>query len=69
MRLLFSSALDAGALGVFLSGAGSTILALTKGRELTVAYEMADIADKAGLTGQVKITKLSRQGAHISEAE
>ena len=69
MPLLFRSALDAGALGVFLSGAGSTILALTKGRELTVAYEMADTANKAGLLGEVKVTKLSRQGAHISEAE
>ena len=69
MRLLFRSALDAGALGVFLSGAGSTVLALTQGRELTIAYEMADIADKARVPGEVKITRPSTQGAHVTTAE
>ena len=67
MPLLFRSALDAGALGVFLSGAGPTILALTNGRELTVAYELADIANKAAIPGEVKVAKVSAQGAHISE--
>ena len=67
MPLLFRSALDAGALGAFLSGAGSTILALTNGRELTVAYELADTANRATIPGEVKVTKVSAQGAHISE--
>jgi len=66
MRLLFQAALDAGALGVFLSGSGSTVLALTKGREMTVAYEMAEAAKQLGLEGQVKISQPSLQGAHIS---
>ncbi|MEK7777709.1 MAG: homoserine kinase, partial [Chloroflexota bacterium] len=66
MRLLFRSALEAGALGVFLSGAGPTVLALTQGRELTIAYEMADMADKAQLPGQVRITRPIMQGAHIT---
>lgn len=69
MKLLFRSALSAGALGVFLSGAGSTILALTRGRELTVAYEMADTANKAGLKGEVKITRPSAQGAQVTSVE
>ena len=42
MKLLFRAALDCGALGVFLSGSGSTVLALASGREMTVAYEMAE---------------------------
>ena len=67
MPLLFRSALDAGALGAFLSGAGSTILALTNGRELTVAYELADTANRAAIPGEVKVTKVSAQGARISE--
>ncbi|MFH1140094.1 MAG: homoserine kinase [Chloroflexota bacterium] len=69
MRLLFHSALEAGAMGVFLSGAGPTVLALTQGRESTVAYEMADMADKAQLPGQVRITKPIMQGAHITTEE
>ena len=68
IRLLFRSALDAGALGVFLSGAGSTVLALTQGKETTVAYQMADTANKAGVPGEVKITKPSAQGAHVTTA-
>ena len=67
MPLLFRSALDAGALGAFLSGAGSTILALTNGRELTVAYELADTANRAAIPGEVKVTRVSALGAHISE--
>ena len=65
MRLIIRAALEAGASGAFLSGAGSTILALTPDREMTVGYEMADMADKAGVPGDVKITKVSQQGAHV----
>lgn len=66
MRLLFDSALDAGALGVFLSGAGSTILALTRGEETAVAEAMADTANKAGVHGEVKVVKPSARGAHVT---
>ena len=64
MKLIFSAARDAGALGVFLSGSGSTILALTAGREMTVAYEMAEAARRANVAGTVKITRPTPQGAH-----
>ena len=67
MKVIFKAALDAGALGVFLSGSGSTILALTKGQEMTVAYEMAEAGRKAGLQGDVKITVPTAQGAHQIE--
>ena len=69
MRLLFRSAMDAGAVGVFLSGAGSTVLALTQGKELTVAYEMADTANKAGVPGEVKITRPSARGAFVTRVK
>ncbi len=65
MKLLFRAALDAGALGAFLSGSGSTVLALTKGREMTVAYEMAEAAKQAGVAGRVHITRPTEQGAHL----
>ncbi len=69
MRLLFRSALDAGALGVFLSGAGPTVLALSQGREPTIAHEMAEMAHKAQLPGEVKITRPTTQGAHLANEE
>ena len=65
MKLLFKAALDAGALGVFLSGSGSTVLALAQEREMTVAYEMAEAAKQAGVAGRVHITRPTVQGAHL----
>ena len=65
MKLLFQAALDAGALGAFLSGSGSTVLALTQGREMTVAYEMAEAAKQMGVEGQVRVTLPTLQGAHV----
>ena len=65
MKVIFSAASNAGALGVFLSGSGSTILALTSGREMTVAYEMAEAARRANVAGTVRITKPTPQGAHL----
>ena len=67
MKVIFAAARDAGALGVFLSGSGSTILALTQGREMTVAYEMAEAARQANVAGEVMITKPTKQGAHLVE--
>jgi homoserine kinase len=67
MRLIIKAALDAGAVGAFLSGAGSTVLALAQGREMTIGFEMADIADKAGVAGEVRVVELSARGAHVVE--
>ena len=67
MKVIFAAARDAGALGVFLSGSGSTVLALTQGREMTVGYEMAEAARQANVGGEVKITKPTLQGAHLVE--
>ncbi|NQW22052.1 MAG: homoserine kinase [SAR202 cluster bacterium] len=65
MKVIFKAALDAGALGVFLSGSGSTVLALTQGREMTVAYEMAEAARQASVEGNVSVTQPTVRGAHI----
>ena len=65
MKLLMKAALDAGALGAFLSGSGSTVLALTQGREMTVAYEMAEAARQASVEGTVKVTRPTPLGAHL----
>ena len=67
MKNLFRAAMDAGALGVFLSGAGSAVLALTRDREYTIGYEMADAAAKSGLDGEIIVTKPSQQGANVVE--
>ena len=65
MKVIFKAALDAGALGVFLSGSGSTVLALTQGREMTVAYEMAEAARQASVEGDVSVTQPTVRGAHL----
>ena len=65
MKLLFQAATDAGALGAFLSGSGSTVLALTQGREMTVAYEMAEAAKQANVSGRIRITQPTIRGAHV----
>ena len=67
MKVIFKAALDAGALGVFLSGSGSTVLALTKGREMTVAYEMAEAARQASVEGKGSVTKPTARGAPLME--
>jgi homoserine kinase len=67
MKNIFRAALGAGALGVFLSGAGSSVLALTRGKEITVGYEMADAAAKSGVGGTLKITRPTSRGAHLVE--
>jgi homoserine kinase len=65
MKYIFRGALAGGAMGVFLSGGGPTILAITRGRRLTIGYEMADAAYKLGCDGRVKIVKPVKQGAYV----
>ena len=69
MKVIFEAARNAGALGVFLSGSGSAILALTQERSMTVAYEMFDAARLAGVDGRVEITKPTAHGAHVVPAK
>lgn len=67
MKALFNSALDGGALGVCLSGAGSSVLALSAGNEITVAREMEQGARIAGIDGSIKITQPTPIGVHSIE--
>ncbi len=69
MKVIFEGAIKGGALGVFLSGSGPTILALTHGREVTVAYEMAEAARQACVPGEVKITRLNAEGTTCTWVE
>ena len=64
MKNIIRAALGAGALGAFLSGAGSTVLALAVEKEFTIGYEMADAAAKSGLDGEIRIVKPTALGAH-----
>ncbi len=64
MKNIIRAAMGAGAMGAFLSGAGSTVLAFTTDKEFTIGYEMADAAVKSGLNGEVVITKPTTLGAH-----
>lgn len=67
MKNLFRAAMGAGANGVFLSGAGSAVLALTTDREYTIGYEMADAAAKSGLDGEIIVTRPTKRGATVIE--
>ena len=66
MKNIIRAALGAGALGAFLSGAGSAVLALAVEKEFTIGYEMADAAAKSGLDGEIRITKPTALGAHVA---
>ncbi len=68
MKNIFRAAMAAGALGVFLSGAGSSVLALAVEREYTIGYEMADAAMKSGVDGAIKVTQPTAQGAYVVDA-
>jgi homoserine kinase len=71
MKVLFDAALHAGAKGVFLSGAGSSVVAFaTRGenRAFTIGYEMADAADKSGLQGTFRVLDPSPTGAEVVDA-
>lgn len=68
IKVIFAAARDAGALGVFLSGSGSTVLALAKGREMTIAYEMFEAARLTGVPSRLEITRPAALGAHLAGA-
>ena len=65
MNNIIRAALGAGARGAFLSGAGSSVLALATEKEFTIGYEMADAAVKSGLDGEVVITRPTDMGVHV----
>lgn len=64
-RPIARGALDAGAHGVFLSGAGPTIMAFATDRFMTICYEMSENARKAQVDGKALILDLSNSGLQV----
>ncbi len=64
-RPIARGALDGGAHGVFLSGAGPTIIALATDRFMTICYEMSENARKAQIDGKAMVLDISNDGAQI----
>ena len=67
MEPIFRAARQAGALGVFLSGGGSSILALACQGEEDIARAMAAAAAQEGTTGHTIVTAPSNAGARVVE--
>ncbi len=58
-------ALDAGAHGVFLSGAGPAVMALASDRFMTICYEMSENARKAQVDGKALILDIVQNGLQV----
>jgi homoserine kinase len=65
MPAIFQAAIDAGAIGAFLSGAGPTILAFAQSDAELVAEAMGTRAEKLGLPGRTIVTGVSQYGARV----
>ena len=64
-RPIARGALDAGAHGVFLSGAGPTIMALATDRFMTICYEMSENARKAQIEGNAMVLDIANEGVQV----
>lgn len=62
---IFEAALVAGALGVFLSGGGPTILAFAVDKEEAIADAMLAAANRAGVKARTRIAEPSLVGAQV----
>ena len=65
MTGIFEAAMEAGACGVFLSGSGSTILALTDSSEEAIAEAMLREARKQGVKAATHVTRPSTSGVSV----
>ncbi|NQW19373.1 MAG: homoserine kinase [Chloroflexi bacterium] len=65
MPHLIKAAINGGAHGAFLSGAGPSVLALATGREVTISYEMAETARTHGVVGKPIIVAVAHEGASV----
>jgi homoserine kinase len=62
---ILAAALEAGALGSFLSGAGSSLMAITLDHEDAVSKAMLDAARKHDLHARVLVLKADNDGAKV----
>ena len=65
MPRIFQAALDAGAYGVFLSGSGSSILALAGDNQEQIAKAMLDAAIREDIQGITRITRPCLYGVSV----
>ena len=61
------AAINAGAFGAFLSGAGPTVMAITSERQMTIGYEMSEAASRFGIDGDVRIFKPALYGSRVMQ--
>ncbi len=64
---VIAAAVEAGAAGAALSGAGSSIIAFTLGGEERVAEAMVEAAKRAGVEGRALVTRVCYSGAQVVE--
>ncbi|HUB68298.1 MAG TPA: homoserine kinase [Candidatus Methylacidiphilales bacterium] len=64
---ILAAATEAGALGSFLSGAGSALMAITLGQADAIGTAMLDTAKKQGLPAKVLVLKADNEGAKVVE--
>lgn len=64
---IIKAAMNGGAHGAFLSGAGPSVMALTTGREVTVSYEMSEAARISQVDGKCLVLGMAANGAHVVE--
>jgi homoserine kinase len=65
--IIVRAALNGGAYGAFLSGAGPSVMAFARGREVTISYEMSEAARQAQVPGRCLILAPAARGAHVVE--
>jgi len=68
MPVLFHAALEAGACGVYLSGAGSTVVAFVDGDAQPIVAAMERAAQRDGVPGRGVTATLREDGARIIES-
>lgn len=66
LNKVIKAALDAGAHGGFLSGAGPSVIALATTREMTIAYEMTEAARLFGVAGRTRVVMPTARGGHVT---
>ncbi len=65
MPYIIEAAIRGGAYCSFLSGSGSSIIALSDKREYTIGYEMAETARTFGVNGKTMVIPISDSGAKV----
>ncbi|MQG21224.1 MAG: homoserine kinase [SAR202 cluster bacterium] len=67
LNSLIASSTDAGAVGAFLSGAGSTVTAIAIDNERQIAQNMQRSAKEEGLVGTTQILAIDKIGTQVTE--